>query len=152
VHDMDPNLPVFAMRTLEVQLERNLIAERITAFLASVFAVLATMLAAVGLYGVMAYSVLRRTREIGIRMALGAAGRNVVWLIMREVLLLVIGGVAIALPAAWLLTRYVQSQLYGITPHDATTIVAATAGLGVVALLAGYLPALRATRIDPIRA
>jgi predicted permease len=152
LHDMDPNLPVFAMRTLDVQIERNLTTERMIAFLATVFAVLATLLAAVGLYGVMAYSVLRRTREIGIRMALGAAGRNVVWLIMREVLLLVTGGIVIALPAAWLLTRYVQSQLYGITPHDATTIVAATAGLAIVALLAGYLPALRATRIDPIRA
>jgi putative ABC transport system permease protein len=152
VRELDPNLPVFAMRTLQVQLEKNLVTERLIAFLAAIFAVLATLLASVGLYGVMAYSVIRRTREIGIRMALGAQRGGVMWLVMKEVLLLILAGAALALPAAWALTRYVQSQLYGITAHDPTSIIAATVALSAVALVAGYLPALRATRIDPIQA
>ncbi|HYM09089.1 MAG TPA: ABC transporter permease [Bryobacterales bacterium] len=152
VHEMDANLPVYGMRTLEAQVEQNLVTERLIAFLATIFAVLATLLAMIGLYGVMAYSVLRRTREIGIRMALGAGRGRVIWLVMKEVLALVGAGVAAALPASWVLTRLVQSQLYGITPHDPESIAAAAVALGAVALLAGYLPALRATRIDPITA
>jgi len=100
----------------------------------------------------MAYNVGRRTREIGIRMALGAHGRGVAWLVMKEVLLLLGAGVLAALPAAWGLTRFVESQLYGITPNDPLSVSAATLGIAMVALLAGYLPARRATRIDPIRA
>ena len=152
VRELDSNLPIFSLRTLEVQLDRSLATERLIAILAAIFGLLATLLAAMGLYGVMAYNVARRTREIGIRMALGALGRNVTWLIMKEVLLLVGTGVAFALPAAWALTRLVQGQLYGITPNDPLNMAAASLGLALVALLAGYIPALRATRIDPIRA
>jgi ABC-type antimicrobial peptide transport system permease subunit len=118
VHDLDANLPVYGMRTLDEQLDQSLVAERLTAFLATVFGFLATLLAAIGLYGVMAYNVGRRTREIGIRIALGAPSPNVLWLVMREVLVMVGLGVAIALPAAWGLARLVQSQLYGIAPSD----------------------------------
>jgi ABC-type antimicrobial peptide transport system permease subunit len=100
----------------------------------------------------MAYMVVRRTREIGIRMALGAHGRSVAWLIMKEVLVLLAIGVAIALPLALGLTRFVQSQLYGIKPNDPLSLTLATLGIATVALLAGYVPAYRATRIDPIRA
>ncbi len=99
----------------------------------------------------MAYTVARRSREIGIRMALGAISGNVLWLIMREVVALVGIGVAIGLPSAWALTQIVKAQLYGIEPHDVLTIAAATATLALVALAAGYIPALRATRLDPIK-
>jgi ABC-type antimicrobial peptide transport system permease subunit len=106
----------------------------------------------VGLYGVMAYTVARRTREIGIRIALGAFGKDVIWMVMREVLLMIAAGALIGVPAALALTRYVQTQLYGLTPADPVTLAAATAALITVAAVAGYIPALRASRIDPIRA
>jgi predicted permease len=152
VHDLDANLPVYGMRTLDEQLDKSLVAERLTALLATIFGLLATLLAAIGLYGVMAYNVGRRTREIGIRIALGAPSPSVLWLVMREVLLMVGLGVAVALPAAWGLARLVQSQLYGIAPSDPLSLAAATLVIALVAALAGYIPALRATRIDPIRA
>jgi len=152
VRELDQNLPIYEMRSMDIQLDESLITERMIAFLAAAFGLLATLLAAIGLYGVMAYNVGRRTREIGIRMALGAHGRGVAWLVMKEVLLLLGAGVLAALPAAWGLTRFVESQLYGITPNDPLSVSAATLGIAMVALLAGYLPARRATRIDPIRA
>ena len=152
VNNLDPNLPIFQMKTLETQVEHSLITERLVATLSSGFGILATLLAAIGLYGVMAYIVAQRTREIGVRIALGASGRDVMMLVMRDVFLLTGIGIAIGLPAAWALTRMVQSQLYGIHPNDAVTVAGATAGIAVVALLAGYLPAWRATRVDPMRA
>ena len=152
VNNLDPNLPIFQMKTLETQVEHSLITERLVATLSSGFGILATLLAAIGLYGVMAYIVAQRTREIGVRIALGASGRDVMMLVMRDVFLLTGIGIAIGLPAAWALTRMVQSQLYGIHPNDAITVAGATAGIAVVALLAGYLPAWRATRVDPMRA
>src|ERR1019366_9146210 len=111
-----------------------------------------TLLAALGLYGVMAFMVARRTREIGIRMALGASGGSVVWLVMREVMLLAGLGVVIGLPASLGLTQLVQAQLFGVAPSDVLTLCLATAGITAVALLSGYLPARRATGIDPMRA
>jgi ABC-type antimicrobial peptide transport system permease subunit len=152
VHDLDANLPIYGMRTLDSQLDQSLVAERLTAYLAAVFGFLATLLAAVGLYGVMAYNVGRRTREIGIRMALGAPSPSVMWLVMREVLVMLGLGVAVAVPAAWALARLVQSQLYGIAPSDPMSMAAATLAIALAAALAGYIPALRATRIDPIGA
>jgi ABC-type antimicrobial peptide transport system permease subunit len=120
--------------------------------LSTVFGCLATMLAMVGLYGVMAYTVERRTREIGIRMALGAFRRDVIWLVMREVVLLVTIGIAMGLVASLALTRFVQSQLFGVTRNDPFTIALAVAILAAVGCLAGYIPALRASRTDPMRA
>ncbi len=152
VQGLDSNIPVFDMKTLEKQVDNSLVTERLVASLSSAFGLLATLLAAIGLYGVMAYTVNRRTREIGIRMALGAARRDVVWLVMREVLILAGIGIVLGLPAAWGATRLIQTQLYGITPNDGATIVLATLGIALVAGLAGYLPALRATRLDPMRA
>ena len=106
----------------------------------------------IGLYGVMAYTVQQRTREIGIRVALGAQRGNVVWLVMREVVAMVGIGFAVGLPAALLSSKLVASLLYGIQPNDLVSIVFAIAVLTVIALLAGYIPAARASRIDPLRA
>jgi len=152
VQQIDATLPVVDMKTLEKQVDNSLVTERLVATLSSAFGVLATLLASIGLYGVMAYTVARRTREIGIRMALGAATGNVVWLVMKEVLVLVGVGIVLGLGASWGLTRYVQKELYGIQPNDLTTIILATIGIAIVALAAGYVPARRATRVDPIRA
>jgi predicted permease len=152
VNGLDSNLPVSDMKTLEKQQAESLITERLVATLSTGFGILATLLATIGLYGVMAYMVAQRTREIGIRMALGAASYNVLWLVMKEVLQLVAIGVAIGLPAAWALTRFAKSQLYGIQPNDALTIALATAGIALVAIFSGYIPARRATLVDPMRA
>jgi ABC-type antimicrobial peptide transport system permease subunit len=150
VQEIDPNLPVYAMQTYEDRVNRSLRNERLIAGLSTVFGLLATALAMIGLYGVMAYSVTRRTREIGVRMAMGARAGMVGWLVMREVFTLVALGVAISLPAAWFSSRFVESQLYGVTPTDTTTIAAAVLALSVVAALAGLIPALRAARVNPV--
>jgi predicted permease len=150
VHDLDPNLPMFGMTTLERQQEDSLVTERLVATLSTGFGILATLLAAVGLYGVMAYTVARRTREIGIRMAIGAARTDVLWLIMREVLLMLAAGVLVAFPAAWALTQSVRSQLYGIQPVDPLSIVIATLLIATVAVAAGVMPAKRASKVDPM--
>jgi predicted permease len=152
VSGIDATLPVYDLRTMDEQIDRSLVTERMIAMLSAVFGLIATLLATVGLYGVMAYTVSRKTREIGVRMALGAFGRDVIWMVMREVLILIAIGAAIGVTAAFALTRYVQAQLYGLTPNDPGTLAVATAVLAVVAALAGYLPAVRASRIDPIRA
>jgi predicted permease len=152
VRRLDANLPVFKLRTVEQQMDQSLLNERLIAILSTFFGLLATALAIIGLYGVMAYTVNRRTREIGIRIALGAASGNVVWLVMREVLALVAIGAAIGLPVAWGLSRLIQTQLYGITPNDPETLALATLSLAAVACAAGYIPALRASRVDPMAA
>ncbi len=152
VHDLDSNLPVFEMITLEKQMENSLVTERLVTSLSTGFGLLATVLAAIGLYGVMAYTVTRRTREIGIRMAIGAAKPHVLWLIMREVLILLGIGMVIALPLSWALTQSVRSQLYGIQPTDPLTVAAATLAIAAVAMLAGYLPARRASKVHPMLA
>ena len=150
VRDMDPNVPIYAMRTTEVTINESLSTERMIASLSAVFGFLATLLAVIGLYGVMAYTVAQRTREVGIRIALGAARGKVIWLVMREVLLLVAIGVIAGVTASVALTHVVQSQLFGLTPHDPLTLGLATAVLAVVACAAGYIPALRASRLDPM--
>lgn len=152
VNGVDSNVPVYRMKTLAKAQENSLVTERLVASLSSAFGLLATLLAAIGLYGVMAYTVARRTREIGVRMALGAAGRDVIWLVMKEVLILIVIGVGIALPLAFGLTGLVKAELYGITPNDPLSLIVATAAIGAVAMIAGYLPARRATAIDPMRA
>jgi ABC-type antimicrobial peptide transport system permease subunit len=140
------------MRTLERQLDETLSTERLVAVLSACFGALATLLAAIGLYGVMAFVVARRTREIGLRVALGAPRGVVVWLVMREVLLLLTIGVIIAVPAAYGLGKYVSAQLFGVRPADLTTAALALTALAVVATGAGFLPARRAATIDPIQA
>ena len=152
VRKVDASVPMYEMRTLEQQTEVSLVTERLMATLSTVFGALATLLASMGLYGVMAYMVARRTREIGIRMALGAARNSVLWLVMREVLLLAAIGLTIGLGSAWGLTRLVEAQLFGIKPFDALTMALATVGIASVAMLAGYLPARRASGVDPMHA
>jgi predicted permease len=150
VREIDSTLPVEDVRTLNQQLDLSLIRERLVANLSAAFGLLATLLAMVGLYGVMAYAVTQRTREIGIRVALGAVSRNISWLVMREVFLLMAIGVAIAIPTAWGITRFIENQLYGVTPTDPLTIILAIAFLSLVAAMAGFLPARRAARVDPL--
>jgi predicted permease len=149
---VDPNLPIFNMKTMTRTMDESLFIERMVAALSVAFGALATLLAAIGLYGVMSYAVARRTREIGIRMALGAERGAVMWLVLREVTTMVVAGVAIGLPVAYGLSRLVQSQLFGLSPHDPIALVASALVLVVVALIAGYLPARRATRVDPMLA
>jgi ABC-type antimicrobial peptide transport system permease subunit len=122
------------------------------AALSVAFGALATVLAAIGLYGVMSYAVARRTREIGIRMALGAERRGVLWLVLKEVAVLAVVGVIGGLAGAFYLTRRVEAQLFGVAPNDPLTLAAAVIMLLLVALLAGLIPARRATGIDPILA
>ncbi len=152
VKNLDPAMPVYALKTLAGQLDETLLTERLIALLSAGFGLLATLLATVGLYGVMAFAVGRRTRELGLRMALGARPGSVIWLVMREVLVLLAIGLAVGVPAAIGLGRLVSAQLYGIKGSDPSIAVACTALLIVVAAVAGWIPAQRASRIDPILA
>jgi predicted permease len=152
VRDLDANIPISSMHTTEVQINNSLSTERMIASLSAVFGFLATLLAVIGLYGVMAYTVAQRTREVGIRMALGAAQGSVIWMVMREVLVLVAVGIAAGVVFSLALTRVVESQLFGLTPHDPLTLSLATATLAFVACAAGYIPAWRASRLDPVKA
>jgi ABC-type antimicrobial peptide transport system permease subunit len=152
VRSLDSNLPLYGMRTVEKQISNSLLIERLIASLSGIFGFLATLLATIGLYAVMAYTVARRTREIGIRMALGAFQGHVIWLVMQEVIVLVGIGIVVGLAAALGLTRFVQSQLFGIQSTDPLTLGLATIALAAFACFAGYVPALRASRVDPIRA
>jgi predicted permease len=145
-----PQLPITEVTTLNQQMRERLLQDRLITQLVSFFGVLALLLACVGLYGVMAHAVARRTNEIGIRMALGARGNNIVWMVLREVLTLVIGGLLIGLPTALFAARFVSSQLFGLKPSDPVTLVAAAVTLTVVALLAGFVPARRAARVNPL--
>jgi predicted permease len=150
VAGIDPNIPISGLKTMRVQIDESIFAERLVSTFAGTFAGLATVLAAIGLYGVLAYAVARRTREIGIRMALGAGTAQVRGLVMREVVTLVGVGSAIGLAAALGLGRFLEAMLFGVKSKDPVVIVCATALLGTIALIAGYLPARRATRIDPM--
>ncbi|MEP6537606.1 MAG: ABC transporter permease [Bryobacteraceae bacterium] len=152
VRELDPSLPVYEMTTLAGQLDNTLLTERLIALLSAGFGFLATLLAAIGLYGVMAFVVARRTKELGIRIALGAQRSSVIWLVMREVLMLLGIGLAVGVPAAIALGRYVAAQLYGITANDPWIAGTTIAVLVTVASLAGFVPAHRASRIDPILA
>jgi predicted permease len=152
VQELDPWMPVYEMKTLENQLDETLGTERLTATLSTAFGALATLLAAVGLYGVMALAVVRRTREIGVRMALGAPQGAVLWMVMKEALALLGIGLALGIPCAYWLSRYVSSQLFGVAPADAWTAAVASVLLAAVTAAAGLLPARRASAIDPIQA
>jgi ABC-type antimicrobial peptide transport system permease subunit len=152
VKQLDPSMPVYGMKTLEAQLDETLLTDRLIAMLSAGFGLLATLLASIGLYGVMAFVVARRRKELGIRLALGAQPGLVIWLVMREVLLLLAIGLAIGIPAAMALGQFVSSQLYGIKSHDPWIAGSTMAVLTIVSAAAGLIPAHRASRIDPILA
>ena len=152
IRETDGSLPISDFKTVRQQIESSWAQERLFATLSSFFGLLAVMLAAIGLYGVMAYSVTRRRNEIGIRMALGAQRRDVIRLVLRESLLLVALGAGIGLATALATTRLISAQLFGLAPTDPLTITAATLLLLAVATLAGYLPARKAAQTDPMQA
>jgi predicted permease len=152
VRELDPSLTVADLRTVDDQLDRTLANERLLATLATAFAALAVLLAVVGLYGVTAFVVTRRTREIGIRLALGSSRRAALWLVLRDTATMVAAGLSIALPVVWALGRLVQSQLFGLTAFDGRTIAAATFLIALVALGASAIPAHRAARVSPTEA
>ena len=151
---VDPTVPMFDVRTLADEVDAVLIQQRLVAALTGVFGLLALLLACVGLYGLLAFAVVRRTAEIGVRVALGAGPRDVVWMVMREALVLVLAGgvvgVAVGLAAARVAGSQIAGLLFGVETIDPTTFVAAALALGVTALLAAYLPARRASRVNPV--
>jgi ABC-type antimicrobial peptide transport system permease subunit len=145
---LDRNVPLTGPKTQTAQMEQSISPYRLIAVLCGFFAALALLLSGVGLYGVMAYTVTRRSGEIGIRMALGAARGDVLWMVLREALLLAAGGAALGLPAALAATRLVRSGLFGVEPNDPATLASAAAVLVAVAALAAFIPARRAATLD----
>jgi predicted permease len=152
IHNADPALPITYFRTLEEQVNRSLNTERMLAALSGSFGTLALLLSLVGLYGVMSFVVTQRTREIGIRLALGATRGSAIWLVLRDALVMITVGTAIALPCVAALGRLVESQLYGIKPTDPATIAAATLILCAATLGAALIPARRASGVNPTEA
>jgi predicted permease len=152
INGIDDKIPIYGITTLEQQVGDTLKQDRLIAQLVSFFGALALVLACIGLYGVMAHGVARRTNEIGIRMALGARGGNIAWMILRETLTLVVIGLVIGVPTALFAARFISAQLFGLKPADPAALIAAGVVLTLVALLAGYVPARRAARVDPLRA
>ncbi len=148
----DPRVPVTGIKTQTAQIDQMLNQEILFARLCSAFALLALLIACVGLYGTMSYSVERRTGEIGIRMALGARQGDVVWMVLRHAVGMGVAGLALGLPAAFLSSRFVKSFLFGVEPADQVTILVCAGILLAAVVLAGYIPARRASRIDPMRA
>ncbi len=152
VASVDRNLPIFRVKTLRAQTEESLLKERLLAMLSSFFGALALLLTCLGLYGLLAYAVARRTGEIGIRLALGARREDILWLVLRETLCLTLGGIAAGIPLALWMARYAKSLLFGINSADPLTIVVTVATLLSVAALAGSIPARRALRLEPMAA
>jgi len=152
VKSLDPNLPVEDLKTMAQQVKENVFLDRLISTLSAAFALLATLLAAVGLYGVLAYSVAQRTREIGVRMALGADGGRVQLMVLRQVALMTLIGGVIGIGAAIALGRAAQSLLFELQGHDPEVMAVSAIVLTIVALASGYIPALRASRIDPVQA
>jgi predicted permease len=152
VKQLDTTMPIYQVKTVEGQLDETLLTDRLIALLSAGFGLLATILASIGLYGVMAFVVARRRKELGIRLALGAQPGLVIWMVMREVLVLVAIGLAVGIPAAIALGRYVSAVLYGIKPGDPWMATSTVVLLTLVSVAAGFIPARRASRIDPILA
>jgi predicted permease len=152
IKTLDPNLPVAGLRTLEQQVKDNVFLDRMISTLSAAFAALATLLAAIGLYGVLAYSVAQRTREIGVRMALGANGSSVQIMVLKQVALMTLIGGLVGLAGALALGSAAKSLLFELQGYDPVVMASAIAALTAVAFGAGYLPALRASRIDPMQA
>ncbi|HEX8726184.1 MAG TPA: FtsX-like permease family protein, partial [Gemmatimonadaceae bacterium] len=152
IKKLDPSLPVEDLKALQQQVRENVFLDRLVTTLSSAFAVLATLLAAIGLYGVLAYSVTQRTREIGVRMALGADGGRIRKMVLRQVGMMTLIGGTIGLACAVALGRGARSLLYELKGWDPTVTIVAAVLLTLVALSAGYIPARRASRTDPMNA
>jgi predicted permease len=156
VQAIDRDVPMFEIRTLESEVDAVLVRERLIAVLSGFFGVLALVLVAIGLYGLLSFTVTRRTAEIGVRMALGAARLSVLWMVIRQTLVLAGAGVAVGVPLAWIVARLsavsLSGLLFDLAPTDAPTLVLASSVVMLVALAAGWLPARRAARIEPARA
>jgi ABC-type antimicrobial peptide transport system permease subunit len=152
IERLDPNLPIEDLRTMPQQIEQSVFQDRIVSTLSAAFAALATVLASVGLYGVLAYTVSQRTREFGLRMALGAEPRRLRGLVMRRVGWMTLVGGALGLAAAVAIGRTVQSELYAMEGVDLSVLSTAAAILILVSLAAGFIPAYRASRVDPMTA
>jgi ABC-type antimicrobial peptide transport system permease subunit len=149
VHDADPTVPIKSFRTVDEQISRSLITERMLATLSAGFGALALILSLIGLYGVMSFVVTQRTREIGIRMALGAPARSAVWLVLRDALVMIAAGTAVALPFVGILGRLVESQLFGVRATDPVIMAATPLVLAVAALGAALVPAYVASTVNP---
>jgi predicted permease len=153
---VDPTLPAFDVHTLAEEMDAALVRERLIAMLSMMFGGLALLLASVGLYGLLSFGVVQRTSELGVRMALGAGRGDVVWLVLREAMMVVAIGLAVGVPAAFVTARLASSQiaglLFGLRATDPVTIAVAALGLAGVALVAAYLPARRASRVNPLTA
>jgi macrolide transport system ATP-binding/permease protein len=150
VREADERVPVTNLKTQAADIDQTINQEILFARLCSAFAALALTIACVGLYATMAYAVARRTREIGLRMALGAGRSTVTWMVLREVCLLAVVGLTIAVPTAAATSRFIESFLFGMRPNDPQTLALAAGVLLAAALLAGYGPARRASRVDPM--
>jgi ABC-type antimicrobial peptide transport system permease subunit len=148
--EVDPNLPLLKVRTISEEIDLFVENERLISQLATFFSLLALSLACIGLYGVLAYNVVKRTSEIGIRMALGARTTGILWMVLRESLLLLAAGIAVGVPATLGITRVVRSQLFGLSSFDAATFMTAIAAISIVIVIAAYLPARRAANVDPM--
>jgi putative ABC transport system permease protein len=150
LHQLDANVPAADLRTMETVVEQSLAERRLTMLLLTIFAGVALVLAAVGIYGVISYSVTQRTQEIGIRMALGAERGRVLRMVVGQAMALALAGVVTGAIGAWFLTRLMQKLLFGVSPSDPMTFLAVSALLAAVAALAASVPGLRATRVDPV--
>jgi predicted permease len=146
----DPNLALLNVTTIHDQVSTMMSHDELISSLTAIFSLLALVLACIGLYGVMTYNVVRRTNEIGIRIALGAQSNGVLWMVLKESLLLLAIGVALGIPATLLATRTIKSQLFGLTPTDPLTFIAAALVISLVTLIAAWFPAHRATKVDPM--
>jgi putative ABC transport system permease protein len=147
---VDRDVPLAGIATMDTNINNSMGQRRFAMMLLGLFAAIAMVLASIGIYGVMSYSVTQRAHEIGIRMALGAARRNVLGMVMRQGLLLVALGVVIGVVGSLGLTRLIASQLFGVQPSDPVTFVLVATTLVGVAALATFVPAMRATRVDPV--
>jgi ABC-type antimicrobial peptide transport system permease subunit len=150
VASINPNFPLTKITTIRDQVDNFMSHDQLVSTLTTLFAALALLLAAIGLYGVMSYNVVRRTNEIGIRIALGAQHPAVQWMILRESLLLLAIGVALGLPLALLATKYIKDQLFGLSALDPITFGVALVVVSGMTLIAAWLPARRATKVDPM--
>jgi ABC-type antimicrobial peptide transport system permease subunit len=149
---VDPHVPLYNLQTIEARIDESLRQERLVSTLVSMLGFLGTVLAGIGLYGMISYSVVQRTREIGTRMALGATPRNVLATFVRKALVVTVSGILCAIPLSLVAARVFSGLLYGVSPADPSTVLASTTMLLLIAALAALVPALRAARVDPLHA